>query len=435
MTKKITISILLILVLCSFTLFAQNTALIINGDAFVTLNGGTGSTPLHFVINQPKNTGITRPVSNHGWIVSEGEYNYVQWNISNSGTGNYVVPYSFNNNDIPFSMEIQQAGSAGGNILFSTYHTPLFDNFPYPTYNGTSPILNLSLASTAVADFSSGAVDRWWIIDAGSYTTKPKATFTFSYPNSEWTATGNTIAEANLKALPFNSNSGTWDTSLLSGNDAGGGGLTGSVMSADATGSDLFRCWSLVDEDDILPVELISFNAVCNNDAVKLNWVTASETNNDYFTIERSADGITWNILAIIPGAGNSNTSNYYTADDSHPMADHNFYRLKQTDYNGQYTYSTIRTASCGETSTAFDFTNVWTDESHNLCITFNASENKNFNYKLFDAFGRLVFQNAGETVDGFNEVKLNVSDYQYGMYIITLDNTEKIISQKVVLQ
>ncbi len=88
-----------------------------------------------------------------------------------------------------------------------------------------------------------------------------------------------------------------------------------------------------------LPIELISFDVFNENGIIILKWETATETNNDYFTIERSTDAINFEPIAEINGAGNSNTSIKYSYSDNSPIPGVNYYRLKQTDYNGDFEY------------------------------------------------------------------------------------------------
>ena len=84
-----------------------------------------------------------------------------------------------------------------------------------------------------------------------------------------------------------------------------------------------------------LPVELAAFDVTCTEGTARINWTTASEVNNHYFTVERSADDVTWTILATVPGAGNSNSPLQYTVTDDRPEEWITYYRLRQTDYNG----------------------------------------------------------------------------------------------------
>ena len=89
-----------------------------------------------------------------------------------------------------------------------------------------------------------------------------------------------------------------------------------------------------------LPIDLVSFEANANDDQVDLKWITASEINNDFFTIERSADAKEWK--EVLAGAGNSNQTINYFDSDYEPLTGISYYRLKQTDFNDQSSYSNI---------------------------------------------------------------------------------------------
>ncbi|HBX50572.1 MAG TPA: hypothetical protein DEH02_05815 [Bacteroidales bacterium] len=89
-----------------------------------------------------------------------------------------------------------------------------------------------------------------------------------------------------------------------------------------------------------LPVELLKFSAKPNGEDVDLSWSTASETNNDYFTIERTSDFENIQEIAEVDGAGNSNVFLEYRYIDEEPLTGISYYRLKQTDFDGKSTYS-----------------------------------------------------------------------------------------------
>ena len=89
-----------------------------------------------------------------------------------------------------------------------------------------------------------------------------------------------------------------------------------------------------------LPIELLSFRGTTDNVNNYLYWETASEINNHYFTIEKSTDGINYKMVHVVMGAGNSTHSNSYNSIDENPDKTINYYRLKQTDYNGNSIYS-----------------------------------------------------------------------------------------------
>jgi hypothetical protein len=85
-----------------------------------------------------------------------------------------------------------------------------------------------------------------------------------------------------------------------------------------------------------LPVKLLSFNAEDDNASVKITWKTASEENNNFFTVERSSDGKTYIAIATIPGAGTTMAISTYEFSDKTPLNGRSYYRLSQTDFDGK---------------------------------------------------------------------------------------------------
>jgi hypothetical protein len=92
----------------------------------------------------------------------------------------------------------------------------------------------------------------------------------------------------------------------------------------------------------VLPIELTSFTVKKYQYENILNWVTASERDNDYFTIERSIDGYYWEQISKLNGAGTSSKQIKYSYVDDSFKSFINYYRLKQTDYNSDFKYSEI---------------------------------------------------------------------------------------------
>ena len=104
----------------------------------------------------------------------------------------------------------------------------------------------------------------------------------------------------------------------------------------------------------LLPIELASFTATATDYGFVFNWVTASEVENDYFTLEYSIDGVDFNEIDYVHGAGTtSETSEYTYRWDEAPEFDVVYFRLKQTDYNGEYSYSDVIVASRKKSSGA----------------------------------------------------------------------------------
>jgi len=109
-----------------------------------------------------------------------------------------------------------------------------------------------------------------------------------------------------------------------------------------------------------LPVELLDFDCELINDIVEIKWVTATETDNDYFTVERSTDALNFEKVIQVPGAGNSTSVNEYFAIDHEPYTGISYYRLKQTDYNGNYDYSHIVTVENYQSEDVIEFEGIF---------------------------------------------------------------------------
>ncbi|MBK6621233.1 MAG: T9SS type A sorting domain-containing protein [Saprospirales bacterium] len=115
---------------------------------------------------------------------------------------------------------------------------------------------------------------------------------------------------------------------------------------------DNFRGAAYVVWPSALPVTWLSFRAEPVNDAVNLYWSTASESNNEGFGVERSANGRDWETIAFVPGAGTTSEVQTYHFTDESPVTSHQsliYYRLKQTDYDGAFEYSPIRVVEFGD--------------------------------------------------------------------------------------
>jgi len=166
-----------------------------------------------------------------------------------------------------------------------------------------------------------------------------------------------------------------------------------------------------------LPVELILFTAVPVSQKVKVSWQTASEINNDYFLVERSNNGINWQPVAKLAGAGNSSTMQFYTMDDEDPYSGVSYYRLKQTDYDGKYTYSGIAAVQFG--SYPQDITLFPNPAVEQLDI-FLKDEASNIIVDIYNATGQKVMTHYTPGPPDLKE-SINISSLPNGVYYITI--------------
>jgi hypothetical protein len=162
-----------------------------------------------------------------------------------------------------------------------------------------------------------------------------------------------------------------------------------------------------------LPISLVSFSATCKNSRSNLQWVTASEVNNDYFTVERSVNGIDFTQIANIKGAGSSNQTISYSYEDDSEASGVLYYRLKQTDYDGAFTYSDVITNQCKDLTelqvypnpSSGIFTISGLDESAKITVT--------------NATGEVVYSSK----DMNSSHLINISSQPDGVYQLFISN------------
>ncbi|MCB0428685.1 MAG: T9SS type A sorting domain-containing protein [Flavobacteriales bacterium] len=181
--------------------------------------------------------------------------------------------------------------------------------------------------------------------------------------------------------------------------DEGNGGTTGdkddgTVASAAAVTSfgSAFAIGTIT-SDNPLPIQWLDFIAYYQDHDVKLNWTTATEINNDHFTIERSRDGVLFEEIGTVRGKGNSSTISRYASADPEPYKGESYYRIKQTDYDGTYTYSAIRPVNIGLEQLADIVPNPAT--SDNISLQIASDHSGDMRITVFDAGGRLVYDNT----------------------------------------
>ena len=187
-----------------------------------------------------------------------------------------------------------------------------------------------------------------------------------------------------------------------------------------------------------LPIKLIYFNAKLKDDIVKLTWATASELNNDFFTVEHSSDGIHFEEILRQRGAGNSSFTLYYTDEDLKPLNGYNFYRLKQTDYDGHFTYSDVETVKYklkSEDEPDLKILSVIPNPfSEKFYLNFSTKSVINVDIMLINSSGQVVTQDKIQTTEGYNTYEFTDNyNLNKGIYFINLLYKNQHITQKVI--
>jgi hypothetical protein len=176
-----------------------------------------------------------------------------------------------------------------------------------------------------------------------------------------------------------------------------------------------------VASNGLLPIELANLSAVAQKQEVLLSWETKTEHSNAFFAVERSTDGIRFTEIGQKPGAGTSLEPHAYQFTDFTPLKGNNYYRLRQVDVDGHFSYSPVVTAViAGHTISLYPF--IATDVLQ-IQIEDDASEPA-MTWQVFDTGGRLMQSGIWEET---NQYQLNVNDLPPGQYFFRLTPTAQI--------
>ncbi|UPT66238.1 MAG: T9SS type A sorting domain-containing protein [Sphingobacteriales bacterium JAD_PAG50586_3] len=344
----------------------------------------------------------------------------LQWNIGNAPNGNsYRFPFAnAAGDDVAFTFAVTTSGSQSGtgNVTVTTYPSGN-DNTPYVSGVGHMNFEN------GPGNGTDATLDRWWVIDANNYTTKPVSSMTFTYADGD--LTGNSlITEGNLKAQ-------RWDAAALpaakwNAPDYFGGTNTnnGANNTVTVTSVSNYSPWVLHDgtsgSNSPLPITLVEFKGNCNTDNVTINWTTASEANNDYFEVERSVDGTNYSTIAIVDGAGNNNTTVNYSYTDFSPNATGAYYRLRQTDFNGQFETFDAKYIRCA--NSPVNTVGLYPNPTDNLVnVTINLHSADYGSILVYNSVGQLISNDYHVFDAGTTILPINTSALAQGHYFVDI--------------
>lgn len=171
-------------------------------------------------------------------------------------------------------------------------------------------------------------------------------------------------------------------------------------------------------------MELSQFDVLCFDDEVLVQWSTASEYNSSYFAVERSLDGIQFDVIGTVNAQGNSQTTHHYLFRDEDPINAVRYYRLRQFDMDGASEKSTIRSSECNTSELITLYPNPSDGKS---VLMLSLDQKTDLSYSIVDDKGKLVSQGE-RTMEGISSIDLDLTDVNPGVYYIQVhvgDNTE----------
>ncbi|MEM6632952.1 MAG: T9SS type A sorting domain-containing protein [Bacteroidota bacterium] len=202
-------------------------------------------------------------------------------------------------------------------------------------------------------------------------------------------------------------------------NAAGSSGQSlGDAQDAGTLGGD---CEGFGISSSSLPIELLSFTIIPKKEGtVLIKWETLNEENNDYFTIERSADAQEWEAIEEMKGAGTSTEILKYRTVDKAPLMGTSYYRLKQTDFDGKYSYSQIMDIHIK--SSFLSQIRAFPNPTQGL-LTLEGSSGELASYHFYDILGNSVDNAVTVVEQGNGYIQLDLSQLTLGIYILETPN------------
>jgi len=226
------------------------------------------------------------------------------------------------------------------------------------------------------------------------------------------------------------------DSSAFRGNIVGNGAIT-LLQGAALAGRALTRAGAvnlhtnvITNSGDvtILPITLLSFNAACDNHHALIKWSTAMELNNDYYSIERSINGSDWQLAGQVKCAGNSNTIRNYSFADAEQSAAVTWYRLRQTDLDGKFTFSKV--ISLGTCTPAPTELSIGPNPGNGIFkLSFTGDKDQVHALSVYDLLGQKVYGSP------HYQSIIDLSDKQEGTYFLHLQIASKVIVKKIIVK
>jgi hypothetical protein len=375
--------------------------------------GGTGTTAIQ---NLDLNL-TSQNVSLTGDISVDANLNFTKGNLDLNG--NDLTLGSANGQIIGENESNSFIGSGGGEVVkIVTLNAPNSEN---PGNLGVTITSTSNLGSTIIKrghvvqtiNGESG-IKRYFDISPTNNSALD-ATVRFNYLDAEL----NGIIENSL--TPFRFENPNWTNLQVSDNDE-------TANYVETMNVNAFSKWTLAASSANLPIELLYFKAkALDNETVLLTWQTLIELKNAYFTVEKSDNGIDFESIEEVSGAGDSNTPITYQTFDKKPVEGINYYRLKQTDFDGAFSYSEIRSAFFKNKGSIISIFPNPTSEFLNIQIE-NPFEKGML--QLFDGLGRLII--STELKDSHS---LNIAHLPKGVYLLKIKAHGKDYSEKVMIQ
>jgi hypothetical protein len=350
------------------------------------------------------NTNIITLVNNAS-VINANNNSYIDGPVAKEGDDAFTFPVGKGGAYRPIG--ISAPSSAGARFVAEFYL-----NDSDPSYSHASKDETIHHLSTC----------EFWILDRTASTSSVSVTLSWNT-----TSCGVTNVDDLLVAR--------WDGAVWRNHGNGGtSGNTnaGSIVSSAPISSFSPFTLSSSTEENPLPIELLSFDATPIGGHVELDWSTLSEINNDYFTVERSYDAVNFEAVSVVSGAGNSNIRLKYNARDYDPYPGVSYYRLKQTDFNGDFTYSNIE-AVIFESGSEMEMLLSPNPVVNDVKVQFSGVKFIKPVITIRDVRGNKVFEDIFEIKRNESSILIDMSLYASGLYFISASEGSQKLTKRII--
>lgn len=183
-----------------------------------------------------------------------------------------------------------------------------------------------------------------------------------------------------------------------------------------------------------LPITLIFFMVKQEDEKIMLSWETASEINNDCFTVERSKENGFFEKILDVDGAGNSSQQLFYETADEDPVDGVSYYRLRQTDYDGRYSFSRTVEVNIDRKSATGISPNPLTNDQEVL-LSYESSHDEQISIRIRDALGITVCTLSRQTTKGVNNFQVKPPFLHNGIYFVDVCSSAKTETLKLLVE
>jgi len=391
-----------------------------NGATAQTINTSSSNETFYDVALNNSNGGVTLNDTvkiAHNMSLSSGKLTTSATNllifkndatVSNASSSSFVSGPVRKIGDDPFIFPVGKVGDYAPIAI--TAPSLVTDHFTAEYFlTDPNPLYNRSLKDAGLSNISAC---EYWILDRTNGSSSVNVKLSWNTPRScgvgilsdlrvaRWD--GSTWRDESIGALIGNTTTGTIETPGVVANFSPFA-LASRLLASNSLGTTV-----------PLPIELTKFDATCEDEKIHITWSTATETNNDYYTIERSGDGVSFDAIALVDAKGNVNAASNYSVQDINPIDGISYYRLIQTDLDKNSKIYNIVTVSCSSKNSSV----VVYPNPNNGSFTIQGLE-IGAELLVTDVLGKIIYKATTSDI----KTQLNLGHLSKGIYYLKTNN------------